>query len=458
MTGALSIMLGVRETPEYLSREDYVSKLEWISMKYVVLWDEDSKRGWLVNGTTALLHLVRASLEHNKRSKVRRVFLFEEMKDPETPHTADSAMDVLLLQENRALKIYPGKVESWEEPNGNGSADPVPKSKTTFVRLEDRVDHFYHILEKMIEHQIKIESRSGLDMKLRLRKYLEGWEFREVAMRRDPINPVVKTLPTIAKGWVDFTRDIHAITLFGSGFGDLIQPAQPDPLCLAWSQLPPDEYYLAVSVSDLKDIMDLDDNSTRKPLPNVFRVSDTLLWHAPNGLFEPCHCRCAAQADQAVRHSDFVQVLFPARLKAELRSRTSVQLADSLSEAVIFGHSSSFKWWWKDKGDPQRGDPPPEPAELDASPDFYDSGIGSSSGIELSPALTDAGDMGMRPRVVEWVAGGAPAGSSESHSVGIRPREIQPEINGTGGGVGRSRSSLHPKSLVEWVLGRSRQG
>ena len=454
MTGsALSISLGVRDIPEHLSRQDYVSKLEWISTKYVVLWDEDSKRGWLVNGTTALLHLVRASLKHSKSSKVKQVFLFEQMKDSDTPHTADSAMDVLLLQENRNQPIYPGKIESWEEPGDSGLVDPVSRSKTTFVRLEDRVEHFYHILEKMVEYQIKIESRSGFDMKLRLRKYLEGWEFRELAMRRDPINPIVKTLPTIAKGWVDFTRDIHAITLFGRGFGDVIRPEKPDTVCQAWSQVPPDGHYLAASVADLKDIMDLDDNATRKLLPNVLRISNTMVWHAPGGLFEPCDCR-NAQAHQAAKHSDVVQVLFPAKLKSKLQSQTtSVRLEDNLGGAVIFGHSSEFKWWWKDKGDPQQGEPPPEPAGTDTDPVFYDSGIGSSSGTGLSPAVTDTGDIGVQPRLAD-----AAAGSSGSQSIGMQPREMQQETGEVGGGEKKRRSRLHPRSLVERALGRARQG
>ena len=31
-----------------------------------MLWDVDDQRGWLINGSSALLHLLRASLEFNK--------------------------------------------------------------------------------------------------------------------------------------------------------------------------------------------------------------------------------------------------------------------------------------------------------------------------------------------------------------------------------------------------------
>lgn len=34
-------------------------------------------------------------------------------------------------------------------------------------------------------------------------------------------------LTSSGRGWVDFTRSIDAVTLFGSGFGDLIVPTRP---------------------------------------------------------------------------------------------------------------------------------------------------------------------------------------------------------------------------------------
>jgi len=397
VTVGASIAIGVRETPLHLSREDYISKLDWISKKYVILWDEESKRGWLVNGPTALLHLVRGSLKQNIKGKLGHVYVFKDtdIKDPDpdwcAPHTADYAIRVLASQENRDIKIHPGKVESWEEPHGEGSGSPTPKSKTTFVKLEDRVEYFYHLLEKMIDHETETKNRSGVTVKPRVRKYLEGWEFRELSMRRDPIYPVVKTLPTVAKGWVDFARDIDAVTLFGRGFGDIIQPTLPDAMCHAWSKLPPNNHYLAASVSDLKDIMDLDDNTIRGPFPNVMRISDGLVWHAPSRLFESCQCR-GLQASLTTKHSDFIQVLFPTRLKSVLRERaTGARLEENIDGAVVFGHSNIFKWYWGDRGDPQRGVPPPEePVEQE----FYDSGIGSSytTGMSLAVSSEQATD------------------------------------------------------------------
>ena len=206
-----------------------------------MLWDEEDKRGWLVNGTSALLHLLRASLEHDSTDKFKSVFLFkrEKMQEASELHKAHAAIDVLLNAKNRDLKIY---------PKNNG-----------YLRLEDRVEHFYDILEQIIDYQASVAEQSSV----RARKHLEGWDFKDLATDRDPIYPRVATLKAFGKGWVDFTRSIHAITLFGRGFGEIIYPTNTSNLCAHWAKLPKGRYYLAVCVSDLKEIMDMDGDRKR---------------------------------------------------------------------------------------------------------------------------------------------------------------------------------------------------
>lgn len=68
-----------------------------------------------------------------------------------------------------------------------------------------------------------LAGRDGVNLKTRVRKHLEGWDFIDLATDEDPI-PRVATIPTLGHGWVDFIRSIGAITLFGRGFCELIQP------------------------------------------------------------------------------------------------------------------------------------------------------------------------------------------------------------------------------------------
>jgi hypothetical protein len=285
-----------------------VLKLKWISKKFVVLWDEEDKRGWLINGTSALLHLLRASLKRDSIDKFNSEFLFrpEQMQEPSMPHEPDSAIEVLLNPINKKLKIYPERED--------------------FIRLEDRVEHFYGILEKIIDHQVNAAGQHGVKLKLSPRKYLEGWDFNDLAADRDPFYPCMTTLPTVGKGWVDFTRSIHAITLFGRGFGEIMQPADTTNSCDRWAKLPTDGYYLAASISDLKEIMDVHGNQNVNPMNLTI----------PDRLFEPCQCvrkKCRG-------HSDFAQVLLPSIFRNILPKKNPILLQRG---AVIFGNNANFK-------------------------------------------------------------------------------------------------------------------
>ncbi|PON26055.1 hypothetical protein TGAM01_v204999 [Trichoderma gamsii] len=77
VVGGSPYMLGAKDTPIHISEDGYIPRLKWISRKFVLLWDEANKRGWLVNGTTALLHLVRASLNHDSKDEFKPAFLFK---------------------------------------------------------------------------------------------------------------------------------------------------------------------------------------------------------------------------------------------------------------------------------------------------------------------------------------------------------------------------------------------
>ena len=448
ITGGATFAMGNRDTPVHVSQNDYVSKLQWISKKFVVMWDEEEKRGWLVNGTSALLHLLRASLEYNRTDKFKSAFLFksEEMEDAFTTHTADSAIEVLMNKTNMKLKIYPGKGEVYDEATRRKDAelDEMFKEKKTYLRLEDRVEHFYDILEKIMEHQVDVVGRSGTKLKLKARKYLEGWEFKDLATQRDPFYPRVATLDAVGKGWVDFTREIQAITLFGRGFGDILQPADPGKLCSAWAKLPRKKQYLAACVSDIQEIMEVNGD----PDANPMRISDSIVWHIQGQVFEPCQCTGNNRGKN--RHSDIAQVLFPLRLSYVLPKRKFIQLEDR--GAVIFGHNAYFKWFWKDIGDPEQGDPPPPPEESETH--FHDSAIGPSVGSSTEGSGGLAGSNSHQQsseRLTDKPLPDPPP--SDSATGDEEDSEIANRHEGSGSSdVRQAHRRNRPKPLISYVL------
>ncbi|OXV07933.1 hypothetical protein Egran_04303 [Elaphomyces granulatus] len=249
--GGVTFAVGVKDIPPHLTRNWYIPKLRWIATKYVVLWDETDKRGWLVNGISALLHLVRASLEHYRTDDFSSSFLFDPSKMTDAAeHKPNSAHKVLIDDNNKQLEIYPGKSERFEEDEAKqkeAEGSRTWKKKRGYYLFEDLVEQHYNILEQIMDHHSHMAGRNGVNLKVRVRKYLEGWDFVELATDHDPC-PRIATLQALGYGWVDFIRSIGAVTLFGRGFGDIIRPIEFDGMCPNWRSLPTRKYYLAANL------------------------------------------------------------------------------------------------------------------------------------------------------------------------------------------------------------------
>lgn len=357
MRSALS--MGARESPELFSN-GYVQRLQFLKPRLVLLWDKDAERGWIVSGTIALLLVLRAFLVGPY--KARFTFSSEDFQDSGGPLTAMSAFETLSNDHNQRLLLY--------------------SDGTT---LKSKIEDLCSLLEHIVEHQIDIAGPCGAKLSKKPRGDLEGWEFEDVTgMDQDPLYPRVAEIEPHGKGWVDFTRAIQAVTLFGSGFGDIIQPDVET--CSRWASLPMGRYYIAVCVSDLDRVFKehgfLSDGH--------IRLSDNLIWHTP---CESVFCQCQYGSKQ--RTCEPVQTTFP----------LSLSLSESLNPrghklpsegALIFGHSSQFSWIWDDFDHPQKGQLG-EPASK--SPE--DSGIGLSQKSSESecqvPSFSRPGVRSMEP-------------------------------------------------------------
>ncbi len=115
VTGGLLFSLGSSHMPLHVLRTGFVRLLKTFDKKPVLLWDERDKRGWLVSGTSALLHTVRASLHHESKGRYKERFLFKDKHLQETgqSHTPDSASRVLSNLQNWNIRLYsePDKTE-----------------------------------------------------------------------------------------------------------------------------------------------------------------------------------------------------------------------------------------------------------------------------------------------------------------------------------------------------------
>jgi hypothetical protein len=361
ITGTCSIALGIKDRPTHLPGSSYIHKLRWMEHKYVVMWDDEEKRGWLVNGTSALLHLVRADLHFTAHGNFASELVFDakSMGESGNNRRPNSAVEVLKSAHNRRLEVYQGDVQMIkEEENKWKAGEPddvetiiIQKWKTGAYLFQDLVVHHYEILEKLVQVQEDISGRNGIKIKPRIRKHLEGWDFVDIAKGRD-VQPRVATLSMLGWGWVDFIRSIRALVLVGCGFGNLILPTDPDALCSPWRKVPSGQCFLAVTVHDLNQIHEVYGSSRTEPPEHVHG----LVWHCPGSTTANCNqCRSSRQNGTKLKtlksHVDPVQVFYSSLSRPRILHRNIKRtVVDDPNAAVIFGHNLTWPYKWKDDG------------------------------------------------------------------------------------------------------------
>ncbi|KAI1738019.1 hypothetical protein F4680DRAFT_426828 [Xylaria scruposa] len=391
ITGGASVLVGKKDKAIQLrSRDDYTMRLKWISKKYVVLYDVGDRRAWLVDGLSAILHLLRASLNYDLQDPFKSLYLYDPSVLKEAVGVEagkHSAIQVLTNPENLKIPLY-AKPESAKEEvttNSTGAQTRILSRTKSNYCLKDRIDSLCDVLEQIMACQTDIADQDGVGFKLRFtpRRHLEGFDFMDIAADEDPIRPRMIDLRSSGRGWVDFTRALHAITLFGRGFGELIQPftskVSTQNLCNSCVGVAKGQDHLAVSVCDLQDILQKRGSTSTTP----WRLIDNIYWHSPDKSFEPC----SSTAQASTKH-DRVQVLLPATFPKlwgrNLKSPQNLKLTPM--GAVIFGHNTRFPLRWGDRGDPDEGQPDQELEELESY--VHDSGIGTSL-ASPGPGMSD---------------------------------------------------------------------
>ncbi|KAL2212465.1 hypothetical protein CC79DRAFT_1393692 [Sarocladium strictum] len=398
VTGGISCILGKKDKAVHVrARDDYTMRLKWISKKFVVLYDVADKRAWLVDGASALLHLVRASLKRDSTDLFSSHFLYKKSSLVEAPadfNGKQASVFVLTHQSNLSLPLYAKPAATRHETNmgHSGAHSSVTTHTKTDYCLKDRTESIYEVLEQIIAHQADVASEDGVGFRVKttIRRQLEGFDFMDIATDEDPLWPRTTSLQPQGRGWVDFTRAIHAITLFGTGFGELIQPtlATDDTSCRKCSfnvSVPRMSDYLTVCISDMREILQKQGSHTT----NSWRLVDDIYWHMPEPPFDPCLCSSTSKASALSTRR--VQVLLPSTLPRFLRGGLCSPSDLSLAHpgAVLFGYSSRFPLRWGDLGAPEIGPLADGIENLDVS--LTDDMLGTSMGSSSTPGEHSTG-------------------------------------------------------------------
>ncbi|KAH7018505.1 uncharacterized protein B0I36DRAFT_277100 [Microdochium trichocladiopsis] len=354
-----AFMLGNQDISKRLTRDSFTTNMKWLETQKVVLWDEGDKRGWMVNGPSALLHILRAYIRHMETGAYQSILLLrnEDIIECGENYSARMAIQTLLEPQNRRKKLFVDDEET----------------------LQDKIEYFYNVLDQLIGYQ---EHRAGTDSKLRpqqRRDLLEGWDLESFAASADPIKPRIATIPVIGRSWVDFVNAMRAPILFGRGFGDIIQQSPACDAATTWSRVPIDSYYLTALYSDLPRC----EMVLNRTYQWMLQFGENAIWHGPGlGPIVEGH-----GASRRLDASALVQVLLPKGASDEHRVTEVPKIATHRQLALIFGHNPSFSWSWGESGPPVRGEvsrPPKSAAQRVVSPD---SGFWSGSSASTSQSV-----------------------------------------------------------------------
>jgi hypothetical protein len=285
--------LGIKDKPIHIPGDGYIANILEIDRLPVIFWDHDCKRGWLVNGSSALLQLARHQWKSYEDGKMGSLLCNkpDKLEDPVERYNAGSALQVLGSHTNRAIPL-------WKDKPKVTAVDPSTSIvEWTYKTFQDMVEEIYGKMFQMRAHNNTAEV-AGWSIKplMQRRRRFHGWNFDDV-ISKSTFEGAIEIIPSTSHGWVDLIQHIQAITIFGNGFGQLIKPSSTQNHCPRWTELPRDRYYLAACMSELAKIEGLGHFGTDRAL----QLTSGTTWRTSQDPFPSCACQ-QSSPQQDSRH------------------------------------------------------------------------------------------------------------------------------------------------------------
>ncbi|KAI2606644.1 hypothetical protein GGR54DRAFT_652332 [Hypoxylon sp. NC1633] len=306
ISSGASFALGIKDKPLHLgfgSGDDYMGNLITMGKRHFIFYDTEERRAWLIDGVSAVLHLLRAYLQfYLEDIRVGDYYIYKngDIKEASSgvAYTgAKAAYEVLNNAHNQKLPLYPKNLEESEEKMVKLGVEHEGRETTTTntnFTLKERVEQLCHVLLQITAYHDDLSAQAGYGWRIKKspRHRIEGFEFMDVATKYDTLWPKVATIHAMSVGWVDFARALHAIPLFGVGFGELLRPVRTGLACCSpTTSVPLGKDFLAVYGADLEEIL-RKGSKRRRP----WRLVENIHWHSPDGVaFESCKCTARAE-------------------------------------------------------------------------------------------------------------------------------------------------------------------
>ena len=309
----MTLTRGKKDIPPALTGYGvYERQVESAGKWYVIMHDTLDRRAWLLDGASALAHISIAGLfscdktgmllaDANYQPEQAFKPKADQIKYPQDCEGQLSALKVLLNNNNRGIRIFPDTKKEEKSVRNSGigaSGARVEETQvTTWWRWQDLVTEKLAILELLHDQSVRRRNQPTTDIKLSFGAHnIEGFEFDDIVRNSSPLQPRATEVDSSYGGWLNLSKDIDAITLFGSGFGELIKPAEAfsggasRAQCGQRASCPAEHDYLVAPLSVLEQIHKRR-RGRRDQLNSCVRLGEKSFW--PDTLVPMEHCECA---------------------------------------------------------------------------------------------------------------------------------------------------------------------
>ncbi|KAL9086103.1 MAG: hypothetical protein Q9165_007315 [Trypethelium subeluteriae] len=362
-----NVIRGNRDKSTFISQSetDYEVQINEASSMFVVLYDTEAGRGWLVDGASALLHLVRTQVVRDPYM-VSSLFNQDEenpikFKHPELFEEPNAAMNALRDKDNikhvilRYFHSYAD--EKIDEPprgstfSGGDPSDEMDTSLETekysaserrkgIYRREcfrELVSKAWNTLEQIYDSQTEIDT-THVSKQIRnpFEAILEGYEFMAIVSCKHVLTRRSIKLPRNGTAWLDLVRSVGAIALFGKQFGEIYRPVHSvkDVICEHWKTVPQGHGFLAVPVALMKGMEERNRREGEVDMASA-KIAEDILWFHSRDSCNICGENCNRPFKRVKRY----------RSSANNPGSKLPQAAEILSNslgAVLFGKSSAL--------------------------------------------------------------------------------------------------------------------
>jgi hypothetical protein len=300
----------------------------------VILSDSDTRQHWLADGASVILHFCRAWLPQPHPGYAPEGVV-NKLWSPQDCGAPSESLAVLTSIGNRELELYVSHVKHLSMPSKSGTPLEVIVERQWYL-FQDMAHRFFKWIEQIRDRASKSRHSADFDL-IRQGNKIIGFEFMDLLRGDSRIEPCVLELGADAKAWLPYARNTDTVHIFGSGFGELVQPivktSDSHCRCGQQSAAPRDADYLIAPLSVLKETIERFRHTS-----TCVQLSHGLHWWNVDEAFRDCECQ---RLRPSGRCTSLVKKLHGARPE-ECRTQTSTRLpmifAQCPTAAIIMGY------------------------------------------------------------------------------------------------------------------------